>query len=362
MLVRMNEAATEQQYQSVVQCAHGLGARIHRVPRSRNLVLHEGSTAVDEAMLRKLPGVEDCKKISAPYELVSREGHPEDTVVTIGDLRIGGDAVAVMAGPCSVENRRQMLDTAEAVGRSGAGLLRGGAFKPRTSPYEFQGLQEEGLELLVEARERTGLPFVTEVIGVDTLPLVASVADVLQIGARNVQNYPLLRAVGRTQKPVLLKRGMSMTIKEWLFAAEYILAEGNPNVMLCERGLRSFDCVTRNVLDIGMIPALRVMTHLPIVLDPSHATGRSDSVPAVARAAVAVGADAVMVEVHPNPEVALSDGPQSLTFDQFHEMMDGVRAVAHAVGRTIHGDNRAAKVTNKRQREQVPTVPPPSGC
>jgi 3-deoxy-7-phosphoheptulonate synthase len=259
----------------------------------------------------------------------------EDTVLDVGGVPLGGKAIAVMAGPCSVESKEQILEAAHAVKASGATFLRGGAFKPRTSPYEFQGLREEGLKLLALAREQTGLKVVTEVKDTETLPMVAEYADVLQVGARNMQNYSLLERLGTIDKPVLLKRGLSATIREWLMAAEYIVAKGNHRVALCERGIRTFETLTRNTLDINAIPVLKALTHLPVVVDPSHGIGIRAHVPAVARAAVAAGADALIIEVHPRPEKALSDGHQSLTPAEFDELMKQVRVIAGAIGRPL---------------------------
>jgi 3-deoxy-7-phosphoheptulonate synthase len=273
--------------------------------------------------------------VSKPYKLVSREVKPDDTVLEISGVRIGGGALTVMAGPCSVESREQTLSTARHVRAHGATILRGGAFKPRTSPYDFQGLREEGLRLLAEAKSETGMPFVTEVKDTETLPIVAEYADILQIGARNMQNFSLLEAVGALGKPVMLKRGMSSSVKEWLMAAEYIVARGNYQVILCERGIRTFETLTRNTLDLGIVPLLRQITHLPVIVDPSHGTGVASAVAPLARAAVATGVDGVMVEVHPDPSKALSDGPQALTFDMFAALMQDLRRVAAAVGQSF---------------------------
>jgi 3-deoxy-7-phosphoheptulonate synthase len=268
-----------------------------------------------------MPGVEKAVRISAPYKFVSREFRPAKTEIPVRGVNIGGNEFVVMAGPCSVESEGQIMEAAEAVARAGAKLLRGGAFKPRTSPYDFQGLEIEGLKLLDRARRATGLGVVTEVMSDRDVELVAEYADVLQIGARNMQNFALLKMVGRCGRPVLLKRGMSSTVKELLMSAEYIVAHGNPQVMLCERGIRTFETVTRNTCDIAAVPALNELTHLPVVLDPSHATGRRSLVPALSRAAVAIGADGLLVEVHPTPEKAMSDGAQSLDPRQFAQMM-----------------------------------------
>jgi 3-deoxy-7-phosphoheptulonate synthase len=264
-------------------------------------------------------------RISAPYKFVSREFKKDRSVIRVNGLEIGGDDFIVMAGPCSVENERQIMETAEKVAAAGARMLRGGAFKPRTSPYDFQGLEEEGLRLLAKAKQRTGLGIVTEVMSDRDVDLVAEYADLLQIGARNMQNFALLKTLGRCGKPVLLKRGMSSTVKELLMSAEYIVAHGNPNVVLCERGIRTFETATRNTCDIAAIPVLNELTHLPVILDPSHATGKRNLVPAVARAGVAIGADGIIVEAHPCPEKAVSDGAQSLTLDQFAAMMRNLR-------------------------------------
>ncbi len=266
---------------------------------------------------------------------MSREVKPEDTVIDVGGALLGGPAIAVMAGPCSVESREQILTTAHAVKAAGARFLRGGAFKPRTSPYEFQGLGEQGLKLLAEAREQTGLKVVTEVMDPDDLPMCLEYADVLQLGARNMQNFSLLKKLGGAGKPILLKRGPSATIREWLMAAEYVVAHGNYQVALCERGIRTFETATRNTLDLNAVPVLKALTHLPVVVDPSHGIGLRAHVAAMARAGVAAGADAIIVEVHPRPEQALSDGQQSLTPPEFEELMRQVRIIAGAVGRSI---------------------------
>jgi len=271
--------------------------------------------------LEAMPQVEKAVRISAPYKFVSKEFRPEKTEIKVHGATIGGDDFVVMAGPCSVESEKQILESAEIVAKHGAKLLRGGAFKPRTSPYDFQGLEEEGLKLLAKARELTGLGIVTEVMSDRDVSLVAEYADVLQIGARNMQNFALLKTLGKCGRPILLKRGLSATVKELLMSAEYIVAHGNPDVMLCERGIRTFETVTRNTCDIGAIAALSEMTHLPVILDPSHAAGKRSLVPALARAGVAVGADGLIVEMHPNPEKAVSDGAQSLDPKQFAKMM-----------------------------------------
>ena len=283
-----------------------------------------------------LPGVERVIPVATPYKLASREFHPDSTAFQLdGALVGGGQDIAIIAGPCAVESRAQMLEIAHAVKEAGAHLLRGGAFKPRSSPYAFQGLGEEGLKLLAEARAATGLPIVTEALSVEQMPLVAEYADVVQIGARSMQNYSLLRKAGACGKPVLLKRGMSATVEELLLSAEYLLVEGNPRVILCERGIRTFETSTRNTVDINAVPVLKAATHLPVVVDPSHGTGHWSLVAAVARAAVAAGADGLLLEVHPHPEQALSDGPQSLKPEKFAELVRQIRAVAAAVDRRV---------------------------
>jgi 3-deoxy-7-phosphoheptulonate synthase len=283
--------------------------------------------------LEAMDGVEKVVPIRQPFKLASREGHPEPTVVRVAGVEVGGPEVVLIAGPCSVESREQLLQTARAVKAAGARLLRGGAFKPRTSPYGFHGLGVEGLDLLAEVRAEVGLPVVTEVMSPQAVERVAETADCLQIGARNMQNYDLLREVGRTRKPVLLKRGLAATIQEWLMAAEYVLAGGNHDVILCERGIRTFETATRFTLDLNAVPVVKEMSHLPVIVDPSHGTGRASLVPALARAGIAAGADGLIVEVHPNPAEALSDGAQTLNFAAFAQMAADVRRVAAAVGR-----------------------------
>jgi 3-deoxy-7-phosphoheptulonate synthase len=260
-----------------------------------------------------------------PFKLVSTEVKKERSTIKVGDINIGDGGLVVMAGPCSVETREQLLTTAESVAKAGAQILRGGAYKPRTSPYEFQGLAEEGLKLLAEAREKTGLKVITEILNAEDVELVEEYADILQVGARNMQNFELLKKLGKVSKPVMLKRGLSATIKEFLLSAEYIVSHGNPNVMLCERGIRTFETALRNTLDLGVVPLLNELTHLPVVIDPSHGTGKRSLVPPVARAAVAIGADAIMTEVHPCPEQAWSDGPQSLRLEEFAQMMADIQ-------------------------------------
>ncbi len=287
---------------------------------------------VDGANFATLPGVEKVIPILKPYKLASRDFKKKDTVIPVGDVRIGGGTFTVMAGPCAVESLEQTVECARKVKKGGAHILRGGAYKPRTSPYSFQGLGQKGLEILAEARKETGLPIITEVMAVEDVGLVAKFADILQIGARNMQNFNLLDAVGKQEKPVLLKRGLSSTIEEWLLCAEYILSRGNPHVMLCERGIRTFEKATRNTLDISAVPVIKMLSHLPIIIDPSHATGVRELVGPLAKAAVAVGADGVLIEVHPHPEKALCDGPQSLTPEMFEQLVHELKPIAKAVG------------------------------
>lgn len=289
-----------------------------------------------------IPGVEEVVPISKPFKLSSREFEPEDTVIRVGNVDIGGDALVVMAGPCAAETREQVMSTARAVKSAGANILRGGAFKPSTSPYSFRGLGEEGLKLLTEAKEETGLPLITEVLTPGDVELLVKYADILQVGARNMQNFVLLDEVGRANKPVMLKRGISATIQEWLLAAEYILSQGNRQVILCERGIRTFETYTRNTMDISAIPIIKKLTHLPIIADPSHGTGKWYLVAPMALAAVAAGADGLMIEVHPAPDEALKDGAQSLTFENFEALMKQVAPVAAAVRRSTAGTGKRA--------------------
>jgi 3-deoxy-7-phosphoheptulonate synthase len=289
-----------------------------------------------------LPGVETVTAISRPFKLTSREFRPEDTVIRVLDATIGDGSLTLMAGPCSIESRDQLFETADFVAAHGATVLRGGAFKPRTSPYSFQGLGVEALRYLAEARDRTGLPVITEVMEPNQVDIVAEYADILQIGTRNMQNYSLLNAVGRIARPVMLKRGYGATIEEWLMAAEYIVSSGNPNVILCERGIRTFETYTRNTLDLAAVPLLHHLTHLPVIVDPSHATGKRWLVPPLAIGGVAVGADGVMVEVHPRPDEALSDGEQSLTLEMYADMAEAVGKV-HEQVRAVHGDPLATE-------------------
>ena len=337
MFIAMKPHATEAEFDTVIDKVRALGLTPHPISGTeRRVVAVVGNTgAVDPDDFAMLPGVAEALRVSQPFKLVSREVKEEGTVIDVGGVKVGGRAIVVMAGPCSVESRDQILETARAVKKAGASILRGGAWKPRTSPYEFQGLREEGLKLLALAREETGLKIITEVMSTDTVPLVADYADILQVGARNMQNYPLLERLGQVKKPVMLKRGLSGTIKEWLMAAEYIVAKGNPDVMLCERGIRTFETATRNTLDINAIPVVKSLSHLPVIVDPSHGIGLRKHVAAIARAGVAAGADAIMVEVHPTPEKALSDGHQSLSLPEFDALMREVRVIALAIERPV---------------------------
>ena len=337
MIVVMKKGASREQIEHMVQRVEQLGLKAHVIVGTERTVIAAIGEKRDEdrQSLESGPGVAEVVPILAPYKVASREVKPEPTVIQAGSLTIGGPQVAVIAGPCSVESEQQILDTARAVKRSGATALRGGAFKPRTSPYSFQGLKEEGLKLLAAAREATGLAVVTEVLAAEDVGLVSDYADVLQIGARNMQNYRLLEAVGKSGRPCLLKRGPSATVDELLLAAEYILDAGNPSVMLCERGIRTFETHTRFTLPLATVGYLHERTHLPVVVDPSHGTGHTYLVPSMACAAVAAGADGLLIEVHPNPEQAMSDGYQSLDFAQFEDTMRRCRRVAEAVDRTM---------------------------
>jgi len=315
--------------------SQGLGVQVSET-ENESLLAVIGSALPDLAdRLEAMPAVQEVRRDSPPYALVSREHRPAPSRVRVGDVQIGGDEIVVIAGPCAVESREGLLDAARAVADGGGALLRGGAFKPRTSPYSFQGLGEAGLALLAEAREITGLAVVTEVVAPEDVELVASYADMLQIGARNMHNYRLLSAVGEQAKPVLLKRGLMATIEELLLAAEYVLSAGNPRLILCERGIRTFERATRNTLDICAVPLLKEATHLPVLVDPSHAAGRRELVPALAGAGIAAGADGLIVEVHPDPDRAFSDGRQSLTPAGFASMMDGLEGIAEAMGRKL---------------------------
>jgi 3-deoxy-7-phosphoheptulonate synthase len=337
MLVVMQQGATEEQIQHVIDRMIEMGFNVHRSTGMIHTVLGGvgGKADFDLAVFDVMDGVKEAHRIASPYKLASRSFRPGGTVVRIGDLEIGGERVAVIAGPCSVESREQIERSAAIVANSGARLIRGGAFKPRSSPYSFQGLGEDGLRMLREAARRNGLLVVSEVMDQTQIPLLVEYADILQVGARNMQNFNLLRELGKERKPVLLKRGISATIEELLLSAEYLLAGGNYDVILCERGIRTFETYTRNTMDISAIPVVKKLSHLPIVADPSHATGRRDKVAPMARAALAAGADGLMIEVHPDPDRAMSDGAQSMRPEQFEELMAQLRRIAPAVGRTI---------------------------
>ncbi|MBE7554178.1 MAG: 3-deoxy-7-phosphoheptulonate synthase [Anaerolineales bacterium] len=338
MIIIMHSEAIPFEIDNVVAEVEARGWQTHLSHDSGETIigLQGSGQQLDPFYLGQMPGVKETMAITQKFKLTSRAFRREDTTFTLGDVSIGSGQVAVIAGPCSVESREQLLETAHAVKEAGATFLRGGAYKPRSSPYSFQGMGEQGLKLLAEAREATGLPIVTEVMSPSKVALVAIYADVLQIGARNMQNFDLLNAVGQAHKPVLLKRGMSATIEDLLMAAEYILAHGNNRVMLCERGIRTFDNkYTRNTFDINAIPLLKELTHLPIVADPSHAIGVRRHVSAMTLASVAAGADGLIIETHPDPDHAVSDGDQSLTLPQFRELMEQVRAMAEAIGRRV---------------------------
>ncbi len=330
MLVVMKAQAGEAEIARVCARIESLGFQPHIIPGEQRVAI--GITGnngpVDPAEFEDLPGVAEAIRVSKSYKLVSRETKPEDTVVKVNGVRVGGPELVICGGPCSVESREQILESARAVKAGGGQLLRGGAYKPRTSPYSFQGLGEEGLRYLAEARDETGLGVVTEAIDIETFDLVEKYADCVQIGARNMQNFSLLRRAGRSRKPILLKRGMSSTLEEFLMAAEYVLADGNYNVILCERGVRTFADHTRNTLDLSVVPAVRTLSHLPILVDPSHGTGKRDKVLPMALASVAAGASGLIVEMHPHPEKALSDGYQSLDPRQFAEMADECQAIS----------------------------------
>ena len=336
MVVVMRERATEEQIQTVIAQLMEMGYDVHRSSgATRTVIGAVGGGSGDPQLLEVQEGVQEVLRITELYKLASRTFRPENTVVTVGDVRIGGDEVIVMAGPCSAESEAQVEATAAAVKRAGAKILRGGAFKPRSSPYSFQGLAEAGLRMLRSAADRHDLKLVTEVMELNHIELVEKYADILQVGARNMQNFPLLRELGRARKPVMVKRGISATIEEWLLSAEYVLAGGNMDVMLCERGIRTFESYTRNTLDISAIPVVQKLSHLPIIVDPSHGTGRRDKVAPMARAAVAAGADGLLIEVHSDPDHALSDGAQSMFPIQFERLMAELRIIAPAIGRSI---------------------------
>ena len=343
MLVVMQAQATEEQVRAVCQKIESLGYRAHSIPGAQRTAI--GITGnkgeVDAGALEDLPGVQEVIRVSKPYKLVSRDIKPDNTILRFqapnspAEVTIGGTDLVIMAGPCGIESREQAFATAERVARAGAHFFRGGAYKPRTSPYSFQGMGEEGLKIMAEIRDRFGLLIVTEAVDYESLDLVDQYADMIQIGARNMQNFSLLKRAGRARKPVLLKRGMSATLEEFLMAAEYIMSEGNYNIVLCERGVRTFADHTRNTLDLSIVPAIQRLSHLPIIVDPSHGTGKRNKVTPLSRAAVAVGADGLIIEVHHDPDRALSDGMQSLYPDQFEALMVQVRQIAAVLGRSV---------------------------
>jgi 3-deoxy-7-phosphoheptulonate synthase len=337
MIVIMKPGATRVQIANVTARVEQLGCQVHiSEGKERTIIGVIGNgRPLDREQFERMDGVERTVPILRPFKLAGREFHPQDTIVTVNGVQIGGQQLVVMAGPCAIESRDQLLEAAHAIKEAGAHVLRGGAFKPRTSPYSFQGMGEEGLRILAEVRDETGLTVVTEVIEPQMVPLVAAYADILQVGARNMHNYALLHAVGEAQRPVLLKRGMMSTIEELLMAAEYVLSHGNGRVIMCERGIRTFEPYTRNTLDISAVPLLKQLSHLPVVVDPSHGTGKWELVEPVSRAAVAAGADGLIIEVHPHPEEALSDGGQSLKPARFVALMRSLQPVAEAVGRTL---------------------------
>jgi 3-deoxy-7-phosphoheptulonate synthase len=335
----MKKSATQEQIDHVKTLIESFGYRVHESIGSERVVFGAiGDERGKERLtcLEAQPGVEKVIRILTPYKLASRETKPESTIVDIGmGVKVGNHRIAIFAGPCAVESREQIMEVAKTIKESGGHVLRGGAFKPRTSPYAFQGLKNDGLLLLSQAREEYGIPVVTEVMDIASIEVILENADCLQIGARNIQNFQLLKEVGKTNKPVLLKRGMSSTIEEFIMSAEYVLAGGNSQVILCERGIRTFETATRNTLDLSAVPVLKEKTHLPVIVDPSHGTGHARYVEAMSYAAIAAGADGLMIEVHPKPEEALSDGPQSLRPEEFKKVMDGIKRIAQAVGRDV---------------------------
>ena len=336
MIIVMENKATEKQIEDVIRWIESVGYKAHPSRGTQRTIIGAIGDKRDTVILKyaeSLPGVEKTMPILKPYKLASRESYEGNTIISVGSVQIGGPQFVVMAGPCSIESEEQLLESAYVVQKGGAQILRGGAYKPRTSPYSFQGMEEEGLKLLKQVRLRTSMPVVTEVVNPTDVDLVEAYADMLQIGARNVQNFALLKKVGQSKKPVLLKRGMMTTIEELLMSAEYILSSGNPNVVLCERGIRTFETATRNTLDISAVPVLKSLTHLPVIVDPSHAAGHWRLVIPLSRAAMAAGADGLIVEVHPQPEMAVSDGVQSLKPEKFYQLMDELRAIASAMRR-----------------------------
>ncbi|MEX1020114.1 MAG: 3-deoxy-7-phosphoheptulonate synthase [Litorilinea sp.] len=356
MIVIMQPGATAADVEEVIQKAQSLGVQTHPIyGEQRTVVALVGNlTRISRDTFNAMDGVRETVRIQEPYKLSSRSTRPDNSIITLANgAQIGSTEVVIMAGPCSVESREQIIEVAEAVKAAGAKVLRGGAFKPRTSPYSFQGLGEQGLQYLAEAREKTGLPVITEVMTVEALPMVAEYTDILQIGARNMQNYGLLQAVGQVDKPVMLKRGLSGTVEELLMCAEYIISNGNANVLVCERGIRTYETATRNTFDLNAVPVLKQTTHLPVAADPSHGTGYREYVPAMSKAAVAAGADALLLEVHPDPDNAVSDGRQSMDLETFAQLMRDLSRIAGAVDRYIgdapmpaNGEPRAAAATH----------------
>jgi len=348
VIIILEPKATEQDLGRVVGRVEKAGLKVHLSKGTERTIIGVvgDERKMDIQSLEVLPGVERVMRVLRPFKLASREFKPDNTVVRVSDgVEVGGNQIVVMAGPCAVENEKDLMETALAVRAAGAQVLRGGAFKPRTSPYSFQGLGKDGLRLLAKARDLSGLSIVTEVLSPGDVDLVSGFSDILQVGARNMQNFSLLQAIGESRKPVLLKRGMSATVEEWLMAAEYVLAGGNTQVILCERGIRTFETYTRNTMDISSIPLVKQLSHLPVIADPSHGTGLRSLVPALSRAAVAAGSDGLLVEVHPNPEEALSDGAQSLNPDEFSALMRDLEHIARCVGRTtaIPGERDARR-------------------
>jgi 3-deoxy-7-phosphoheptulonate synthase len=337
MMVIMKSGHSREEFDGVMRRLEEIGLAGHPIEGAERTVIGVVGIVYPELAdeLEVMPGVDSTVRISSPYKLCSREFKPMDTIVDVNGVKFGGGYVSVIAGPCAIESEEQLMETARAVKERGASAIRGGAFKPRTSPYSFRGLEEQGLKLLAQAREETGLPVCTEVMSEQTVEIVAKYADIMQIGTRNAQNFFLLEEVAKVGKPVLLKRGMSSSVQDWLLAAEYILAKGNRNVILCERGIRTFETMTRNTMDINAIPLVKELSHLPIIADPSHGTGKWHLVEPVCLGMVAAGADGLILEVHPNPDHALSDGAQSLTFATFGSVMEHTAAVAHAVGKRM---------------------------
>ncbi len=338
MVVIIEPNATEEQIQNVISHLEEYGFQIHKSVGVQSTII--GAIGVkpdfDTRKIKILDGVADVYRVTAPFKLASRNFREVDTVIDIKGIKIGGNNLAIMAGPCSIESEEQMFKLAEIVAKSGAKILRGGAFKPRTSPYSFQGMGEEGLKLIRKAADEFGLLVITEVMEIAQIDIIGKYTDIYQVGARNMQNFPLLRELGATKIPIMLKRGLSATIEEWLMSAEYILANGNPNVILCERGIRTFETYTRNTFDLSAIPVVHKKSHLPVIADPSHATGYRDQLPPMARAAVAAGADGLMIEIHHDPEHAFSDGPQALLPDTYLKLIDELKTIANAIGRDIN--------------------------